>query len=142
MNYTKTAFILIALILIIRCIAFFSGSETAFLSISKIKMKRLVQEKRRNAKIAAELKNNIDELLTIVLVGTNFMNSLASALATALAVQIVGNSGVGVATLLITFFATTFGQIVPKTTAGIYTDDTVCHNALPLLILKKILNKA
>ncbi len=138
MNYTKVACILIALILIIRCIAFFSGSETAFLSISKIKMKRLVQEKRRNAKIAAELKNNIDELLTIVLIGTNFMNSLASALATALAVQVVGNSGVGVATLLITFFATTFGQIVPKTTAGIYTDDIVCRHSLSLLILEKI----
>lgn len=138
MSYVKIGIIVIALIFIINCVAFFSGSETAFLSISKIKMKRLVQEKRRNAKIASSLKENIDELLTIVLIGTNFMNSLASALATTLAIEIVGDSGVGIATLVITFFATTFGQIVPKTVAGFYPDDVACKNSVILLVLEKI----
>ena len=138
MSYVKIGIIVIALIFIINCVAFFSGSETAFLSISKIKMKRLVQEKRRNAKIASSLKENIDELLTIVLIGTNFMNSLASALATTLAIEIVGDSGVGIATLVITFFATTFGQIVPKTVAGFYPDDVACKNSVVLLVLEKI----
>ena len=138
MSYVKIGIIVVALIFIINCVAFFSGSETAFLSISKIKMKRLVQEKRRNAKIASSLKENIDELLTIVLIGTNFMNSLASALATTLAIEIVGDSGVGIATLVITFFATTFGQIVPKTVAGFYPDDIACKNSVVLLVLEKI----
>ena len=138
MNYVKMGIILVAFVMILRCVAFFTGSETAFLSLSKIKLKRLMQEKRRNAKTAFYLKENIDELLTIVLVGTNFMNSLASALATSLAIEIVGDSGVGIATLVTTFFATTFGQIVPKTVAGFYPDDVVCKNSVILLVLQKI----
>ena len=138
MNYVKMGIILVAFVMILRCVAFFTGSETAFLSLSKIKLKRLMQEKRRNAKTAFYLKENIDELLTIVLVGTNFMNSLASALATSLAIEIVGDSGVGIATLVTTFFATTFGQIVPKTVAGFYPDDVACKNSVILLVLQKI----
>lgn len=103
MNSIKSVIILAALIVIIRIIGFFAGSETAYLSLSKIKMRRMVQEKQKNAKVAAGLKNNMDALLTVILIGTNFMNSLASALATSLAVAIVGAGGVGIATLVITF---------------------------------------
>lgn len=139
MNYFQIGVILLVLILIINCVAFFSGSETAFLSLNKIQMRKMVHEKRKNARTAANLKENIDELLTVVLVGTNFMNSLASALGTALAIKIVGNSGVGIATLLITFFATTFGQIVPKTIAGRKPEEVACKNSVVLMILEKVL---
>ena len=138
MNSIKSVIILAVLIVIIRIIGFFAGSETAYLSLSKIKMRRMVQEKQKNAKVAAGLKNNMDALLTVILIGTNFMNSLASALATSLAVAIVGAGGVGIATLVITFFVTTFGQIIPKTVAGFYAEKTACRNALPLLVLEKI----
>ncbi len=138
MNDVKTFAILLVLVLIVRVVAFFAGSETAYLSITKIKMRQLVREKKKNARTAAKLKENIDELLTIILIGTNFMNTLASALATSLAVKITGSSGVGIATAMITFFVTIFGQIVPKTAASIRTERTVLKNAIPLLILEKI----
>lgn len=122
----------------IKCVAFFAGSETAYLSVGKIKMRRLVMEKRRNSSIAFRLRNQIDELLTVVLIGTNFMNSLASSLATAFVLAIVGDGGIGIATILITFFATVFGQIIPKTIAGVYSEEIVCKNAIVLNILEKI----
>ena len=56
MNRLKTYVILLVLILIVRLVAFFAASETAFLSVSKIKMRSLVAEKKKNAKIAAKLK--------------------------------------------------------------------------------------
>ena len=94
MNNLKTFLTLFVLVFILKIIAFFAGSETAYLSITKIKMRKLVNERRKNAKIASVLKENIDELLTIILIGTNFMNTLASALATALAVQIASSTAV------------------------------------------------
>lgn len=150
MNSLKTFLTLFVLVFILKIIAFFAGSETAYLSITKIKMRKLVNEKRKNAKTASALKENIDELLTIILIGTNFMNTLASALATALAVQIASSTAVrlsgasapglasAVSTIVITFFATTFGQIVPKTAALIKTEKTVLKNAMPLFVLEKI----
>ncbi len=136
MNYIKTAVTVIALAAIIRAVAFFSGSETAYLSTSKLKMRRLIGEKRKGSEKAALLRSNMDELLTVVLIGTNFMNTLASSLATSLAISIAGKSGVGIATVLITFAATVFGQIIPKTAAGIYPEDTVCRNSFLLYMLK------
>ena len=126
----------IALILVIlKIVGFFSGSETAYLSIPKIKFHRMIQERKKNAKIAAGLKDRMDELLTVVLIGTNFMNSLA----TSLAVYVVGAGGIGIATVVITFFATIFGQIVPKTIAGLHSEKVACSNAVPLLVLEKSL---
>ncbi|MGP1457888.1 MAG: hemolysin family protein [Treponema sp.] len=138
-NFLKTAAILASLIAIIRAVAFFSSSETAFLSVSKLKMRLLLREKRKGAQKAAALRERMDELLTVVLIGTNFMNSFASALATALAVEIAGSGGVGIATALITVVATVFGQIIPKTAAAFAPEDTVCRNSFILSALKVIL---
>ena len=137
-SIVKSSIIILILLVIVKIIAFFAGSETAYLSITKIKMRQLVNEKKKNALTASKLKSNIDELLTIILIGTNFMNTLASALATSLAVEITGSGGVGIATGAITFFITTFGQIVPKTKASIKTEKIVLKNAVPLLVLEKV----
>lgn len=133
----KTVAIIFALLVIVKIIAFFAGSETAYLSINKIKVRQLVREKRPNAKTVKKLRENVDELLTIILIGINFMNTFGSALATALAIELVGNKGVGIATVCFTVVSVIFGEIVPKTVAGRYTDETVCRNAVPLLVLEK-----
>ena len=137
-NALKTGAILAGLIVIISAVAFFSSSETAFLSVSKLKMRRLLREKRKGAQKAFALRERMDELLTVVLIGTNFMNTLASALATALAVEIAGTSGVGIATALITVSATVFGQIIPKTAAACAPEKTVCRNSFMLFALRRI----
>lgn len=134
----KNILFICVLFVIVNLIAFFAGSETAFLSINKIKLRQMIGEGRKNAKTVAKLRENIDELLTIILIGINFMNTLGSAIATALAVSLIGNSGVGIATVCFTFFSVIFGEIIPKTVAGRYSEETVCKNSVPLLVLEKV----
>ena len=74
---------LITLLLLVAAVGFFTSSETAYLSLPKLKLRSMVEEGRRNANTVAKLKSDMDSLLTTVLIGTNFLNSLASAMATA-----------------------------------------------------------
>lgn len=134
-HYLLTAAELFFLIL---CVGFFSSSETAYLSLPRIKLRSMVEQGRRNAKKVAALKANMDRLLTTVLIGTNFLNSLASAIATALAIDLLGSRGVAIAPFVTAFFITTFAQIVPKTAAGLHPDTFTCFSAWPLMILEKL----
>lgn len=128
----------VIIIILILCVGFFTSSETAYLSLSKLKVRHMEENGVKGSKIVARLKANMDRLLTTVLVGTNFLNSLVSALATAFVVKIFGGGGVGLPTLVTAFFITTFGQIIPKTLAGINPEKIACFTALALSILEKI----
>ncbi len=134
-HYIITA---IELILLILCVGFFTSSETAYLSLPRIKLRSMVEKGVKNAKKVARLKSNIDRLLTTVLIGTNFLNSLASAIATALAIELLGSKGTAIAPFVTAFFITTFAQIVPKTAASLHPDKFTCFTSIPLLILEKI----
>lgn len=138
MNEANVIFTVFVLVILIFMIGFFSSSETAYLSLPKIRLRRMISEKKPNSKNVAALKENMDRLLSTVLIGTNFLNSLASALTTALAVKIVGQGGVGIATLVIAFFVTIFGQIIPKTIATIHTEKVASMFSVPLLTIEKI----
>ncbi len=128
---------IILLALLIVCIGFFTSSETAFLSLSKLKIRTMVQNRKRNAKLIFNLKNKIDQLLTTVLIGTNLLNSLASALATAFAVRLLnGSSYVNLTPFITAFFITTFGQIIPKTVASIHPDIVAQYTSIFLRILE------
>ncbi len=126
------------LIFLVFLISFFAGSETAFLSMTGIRIRQMLRQRKRGAKKVAALRNDMDGLLTVILIGINFLNTLASAIATALAVQLVGNKGLGIATVVTTFFVTVFGEIVPKTGAALNPEKTAVQNAVPLMLLKKI----
>lgn len=129
---------IIVLILLILCVGFFTSSETAYLSLSKLKVRRMVEENQKGSKTVAKLKDKMDRLLTTVLIGTNFLNSLVSALATALVIKIFGGGGVGLPTIATAFFITVFGQIVPKTIAGIHPEKISCFSAKTLFFLQKL----
>lgn len=126
------------LFFLIMCVGFFTSSETAYLSLPRLKLRSMVEQGRRNAKKVAALKANMDRLLTTVLIGTNFLNSLASAIATAFAIDLLGSRGVAIAPFVTAFFITTFAQIVPKTAAGLHPDTFTCFSAWPLMILEKL----
>ena len=96
------------------------------------------EEGKKKAKVVAKLKDNMPRLLTTVLIGTNFLNALISALATALVVKIAGGGGVGLPTLLTAFVITTFGQIIPKTIAGRYPEKMSMFSSVPLFVLEKL----
>ena len=127
-----------AIVLLIFFVGFFTSSETAYISLSKIKLRRIQEEGKKKARVVAKLHSNMPRLLTTVLIGTNFLNALISALATALVVKIFGGGGVGLPTLLTAFVITTFGQIIPKTIAGRYPERKCLSSSVPLLVLEKL----
>lgn len=130
---------LIIIFLLILCVGFFTSSETAYLSLPKLKVRAMLDEKKPNAKIVAKLKANMDRLLTTVLIGTNLLNSLTAALVTALVLNFSSSALFADLTPFITaFFITTFGQIVPKTAAALNPVRFTSFASLPLFLLEKI----
>ena len=110
---TETA----VLIVLLPLSAFFSGSETALFSVSEIKIRRLVKEKRHGSKTLAKIKADPSMLLTTILIGNNVVNIAASALATVIAIKIYGDIGAGIAVGVLTVLILIFGEIFPKSIA-------------------------
>lgn len=98
--------------------ALFASSETAFMSLSNLKVQQLCKEKRRRSSLIRKLKADNTRLLSTVLIGINLVNNFASSLAVSLAISIIGESGVGLATVIMTIFVLLFAEIVPKTVAA------------------------
>lgn len=109
------------LFFLIICSAFFSASETALTSLSRIRLRNMVEERIKNADKISRLLDDPNRLLSSILVGNNLVNNGASALTTALAIQMFHGdtgSGAGVATAFITIVILIFGEITPKTIAA------------------------
>ena len=87
MTILFTSLLLVALV---AASAFFSSSETALLSISRVQLRQMMKDKMVGARRVATLKSDMDGLLTTILIGNNFVNNLASSAATALAVSLFG----------------------------------------------------
>ncbi len=94
---------------------FFSGAEVALVGVSKLKAQQLVDKKKRHAETLLYLKNHPSKMLIAILIGNNIVNIGGSALATKLALDLFPNSGVGIATGVMTLLILTFGEITPKT---------------------------
>lgn len=139
MTFTLSDFIQLAVIFVlIYFVGFFTSSETAYISLSRVKLRRMQESGKKSAGIVTKLKGNMSRLLTTVLIGTNFLNALISALATALVVKVWGGGGVGLPTLATAFIITTFGQIIPKTIAARNPEKKCLSSSLPLLLLERI----
>jgi len=108
--------------------AFFSGSETAFMSIPKHKIEALVKQKKFGSRELKKLKSNNDKLLITILIWNNLVNVFTASLATTIALQV--SSGLWVAqsmaiwlsTWIVTLLLLLFGEIFPKTLAIRYAD--------------------
>jgi len=94
---------------------FFSGLEVALVSLRKSKVQQLVNQKAKGANALQKLKSNPGWMMASVNLGNNLVNVAASALATAIAIGIFGNDGIGIAIGIMTFFILVFGEITPKT---------------------------
>lgn len=107
-------------ILLIGMSALFSMSETAFMAVSKIRVRTLAEEdNNKKAKIVDALLEDQDRLLSSILVGNNLVNIAASSLTTSFVISIFGNEGTGVAiaTGVVTLAILIFGEITPKSLA-------------------------
>ncbi len=98
--------------------AYFSGTETAFTKFNRIKMKNEAANGDKRAKLVMRLSEDYDKLLSTILVGNNIVNILSTSLATVLFTNLFGQSGVTVATVVMTITVLIFGEITPKSVAG------------------------
>ncbi len=133
-----TALVIILIVLII-CAAFFSIAETGMMALNRYRLRYLSRKKHRAAMRVSRLLERIDRLLGVILIGSTFANIFASAVATILAVRLWGNLGVLIATAGLTLVMLIFAEIAPKTVAALFPQRTAFLVALPLQLLLKIL---
>ncbi|MDR2110106.1 MAG: hemolysin family protein [Spirochaetaceae bacterium] len=132
--------LIISLVFLLLCSAFFSASETAFSSVNRIKLKNLASRGNKRALRALKLAESYDKLLSTVLIGNNVVNIASSALATVLFVGFLGNAGVSVATLVMTILVLLAGEISPKTLAKEAPEQFAMFSAPILVFLVWVLS--
>lgn len=152
MDPSQISNIILFIVLIIFS-AIFSCTETAFLSVNKIRIRTLAEEGNKSAKLVEKLLSNSDRLYSSVLVGNNLVNIGASSLTTAFVIGMFGDSAtmVAYATGFVTLLILIFGEITPKTFATKNADNIamflsrfvqfVCVIFLPIVFLLNIITK-
>jgi len=106
---------LVALALLIGLSGFFSGLEVALVGTNKAKVEQLVKENVKGAKALQKLKSNPGWMMSSVNLGNNLVNIGSASLATVVAIEIFGESGLGIAVGIMTFLIIIFGEVTPKT---------------------------
>jgi Mg2+/Co2+ transporter CorB len=106
-----------ALIFLILLSAFFSGSETGLVSLNRYRLRHLAKINHRGAMRAEKLLQKPDRLIGLILLGNNFVNILASSIATVIGLRMYGNVGIAISTGLLTLVVLVFSEVTPKTLA-------------------------
>ena len=101
---------------------FFSGSETALMSLNRYRLRHLAKNGHKGAQRTAKLLEHPERLIGLILLGNNFVNSLASAIATVIALRLLGEPGIAVATGVLTLVILIFAEVTPKTLATVKTE--------------------
>lgn len=130
---------LVVLVILLMGSAFFSASETALMSISKIDARHMVDQNIKNAKIVSKLVEDPNKLLGAILVGNNIVNIGASSLATVVATDIFESAGPGIATGVMTLLVLIFGEITPKSLSTQKSQEVACFVARPISLVVLIL---
>jgi len=107
------------LVLLLLLSAFFSGSETALMSLNRYRLRHKARSGHRGAQLAEHLLNRPDRLIGLILLGNNLVNFTAVALVTLIALQVGGEPAVAIGTLLLTVIVLIFSEAAPKTLAAL-----------------------
>ncbi len=113
---------LVAIGILVFLSAFFSSSETALVTVNKIRMKNLAENGDKRAAKVLKVTSDSGKMLSAILIGNNIVNLSASSIATILAIDIFGDIGSGIATGALTLIILIFGEVSPKTMATIKAD--------------------
>jgi len=106
------------LLLFFLCLsAFFSSVETAFISLSNIRIQHLVEQNKKGIRLVKTLKDNNQRLIITILIGNNVVNIAASSIATSIAIKIFDSNAIGIAVGIMTILILVFGEIIPKNIA-------------------------
>ncbi len=122
MSDISTGTLFIVLIILILLSGFFSGSETALMTLNRYRLKTLAKKGHRGARLASKLLKRPDRLLGLILLGNNFVNILASAISSLIAMRYYGEAGIAFAAGILTFVILVFAEVTPKTLAALKPD--------------------
>ena len=122
------------IVLLLLLSAFFSGSETALTAASRGKLRSQADKGSKGAQAALKITEDNERLIGSVLLGNNLVNILATSLATALFTRAFGESGVALATLVMTLLVLIFAEVLPKTYA-ITNAETAAARVSPVIRL-------
>jgi|TARA_B100000424_G_C22930724_1_gene495154 Mg2+/Co2+ transporter CorB len=109
------------------------------MALNKYRLKHLIKQNNRSAKRAEKLLQRPDRLLGVILIGNNFVNILAAALTTILCLELFGNSGVFIGSVVLTIIILIFAEVTPKTFAAKNAENIALPASGILKILQKIL---
>ena len=122
--------------------ALFSGTETAYSSVNKLRLKNYEAQGSKKAAKALKLANRFDEVLTAVLIGNNIVNIAASSVGTIIFIKLVGKNGPAVSTVVITVLVLVFCEVLPKSYAKRNAEKLALAFAAPLSALVVIFKPA
>ena len=128
------------LVLFLATSAFFSGSETAFLALQRVRLMHLVRSGVPRAMHVFRLAENPERFLSTVLLGNNLVNTAAAAIGTAIVISLLGNDSFAIiiATLGVTLLLLIFGEILPKTFAARHAEKFAFTVSIPLRSVEMI----
>jgi len=122
LEHISTTTLIITLIVMVVISAYFSGSETGMMTLNRYRLRHMAKQGNRAAKRVEKLLRKPDRLISLVLIGNNLVNILASAIGTIVGMRLYGNAGVAIATGVLTFVVLVFAEVLPKTIAALYPE--------------------
>ncbi len=131
-------FLLLGVLIVLS--AFFSGSETALMTLNRYRLRHLMKKGHRGAAVAHRLLQRPDRLIGVILLGNNFVNILASSVATVIAIRLVGgDAAIAWAAGLLTVVILIFSEVTPKTLAALHPERLAFPASYPLALLLRLL---
>ncbi|MFN3397426.1 MAG: HlyC/CorC family transporter [Sulfurimicrobium sp.] len=124
MNDIPLGVLIGALAVLLILSGFFSISETSMMAINRYRLKHLVKQGNRGAKLTTYLLDHTDKLLGILLLGNNLLNAAAAALVTVITIKLFGDNqwSLTIGTLAVTFLILIFSEITPKVLGAAYPE--------------------
>ena len=122
MNEIPLSWLIAAFFGLILMSAFFSSSETGLMSLNRYRLKHLAAKKHGGAMRAVQLLQKPEKLITLILLGNNFVNVLITQLATYIGFRLYGEAGIAIAAGVLTLILLLFAEVTPKTLAATYPE--------------------
>lgn len=139
MEHVSTTTLIIILICMVIASAYFSGTETSMMTINRYRLRHASKQGNRSAKRVEKLLQRPDRLISLVLIGNNLINILASAIATIVGIRLYGDAGVAIATGVLTFIILIFAEVLPKSIAALYPERIAYPSSIILSPLQKLM---
>jgi Mg2+/Co2+ transporter CorB len=126
------------LLLLLLISAFFSGSETALLTLNRYRLRHRARQGHLGARLAEKLLARPDRLISLILIGSNIANTLATSLVTLAAVRVGGPGGVAIASVGLAFVIMVFTDVMPKTVGALRSEQLGLPAAVVYYVLLKV----